>query len=82
MHYLKKLRIILQSKIFLSIIIIFTIIFVFIANYSNYHSSQYSEMDNIIEGIITSINIDGNKVNIILNGKEKVSSMETFRIKH
>ena len=69
---MKKLRIILQSKIFLSIIIIFTIIFVFIANYSNYHSSQYSEMDNIIEGIITSINIDGNKVNIILNGKEKV----------
>ena len=67
-----KLKNILQSKIFLGIFIVITIIYVYIVNHFNYYSSKYDISDNTVIGVITSLKIDGDKVNIILSGKENI----------
>ena len=67
-----KLKNILQSKIFLGIFIVITIIYVYIVNHFNYYSSKYDISDNTVIGAITSLKIDGDKVNIILSGKENI----------
>ena len=70
MHYLKKLKILLHYKIYL--LLFLTIIYVVIIVSNNYYKSNYKLDDKDITGIITSIKIDGNKVSIVLKGREKV----------
>ena len=72
MHYLKKLKIIFHYKIYILLLLFITVLYVYLIVSNNYYKSNYKLTDNTIEGIITSIKIDGNKLSIILNGKEKI----------
>lgn len=69
---MKKLRTILQSRYFFKIIgIIFIIYAIIIINFFE-SSSVYSEKSNIITGMITKYEIDGNQCTIYLKAKEKI----------
>ena len=70
MHYLKKLKILLHYKII--ILLFISLIYVYIIISNNYYHSKYNLNTNKIVGNISSIKIDGNKVSIILIGKEKI----------
>ena len=67
---MKRLKILLHYKIYL--LLFLTIIYVVIIVSNNYYKSNYKLDDKDITGIITSIKIDGNKVSIVLRGREKV----------
>lgn len=69
--YLKKLRIILQSK-YLYFILILCILFYVIYKNINFPLSKYDGSEQKIIGTITSIKITDNKLNIELNAKEKI----------
>lgn len=69
--FLKKLRIILQSKYLYIILIFFTLIYVIYKNLND-PGSKYNASEQKIEGIINYLKIDGNKLNIELNAKEKI----------
>lgn len=70
MHYLKKLKILLHYKIIILLFISLIHVYIIISN--NYYHSKYNLNTNKIVGNISSIKIDGNKVSIILIGKEKI----------
>lgn len=69
--YLKKLRIILQSKYLYFVLILCTLFYVIYRNI-NLPLSKYDGSEQKIIGMISSIKIDGNKLNIELNAKEKI----------
>ena len=68
--YLKKLKIIFHYKVFILLFIVLLYVYLVISN--NLLNSKYSEDVRQIEGTITSIKIDGDKVSIVLKAQEKV----------
>lgn len=69
---MKRLKIILQSKLVLSLSLIFLILYVLIfTKVIQYHSNIPSTTSNI-EGIILDYTIDGDKLSILLQAKEKI----------
>ena len=66
------LKTILQSKIFIGILIVITIIYTYYVVSNNYFKSHYKEGFIKVSGLIDKIKIDGNKVNITLKAKEKL----------
>jgi len=77
-QHLKTLKIILQfNKIFIFIILIITLYILIMTKYISYESIYTNE--NIIEGKITSFNINGNKLSLDISSKEKIKA--TYYIK-
>ena len=72
MLYLKKLKNLLQFKKFFYILIIITSLYVYLTISHHYFISKYHEGYSIIEGIITKIQIDGNKINFTLSNHESI----------
>ncbi len=70
-QFLQRLRIILQSRYLYIILILFTLCYVIYKNISK-TPSNYQGHEQIIEGIIDYIKIDGNKLNIELKSKERI----------
>lgn len=71
-QYLKKLKIILQSKYFLLLLILLIIIIFFIKNSLITRSSKYSSRDKVFAGYILNHKINGNKLTLTLVAKEKL----------
>ena len=69
---MRRLKTILQSKIFIGIFIFITIIYVYFIISNNYFKSHYNVGFTKVSGLIDKIKIDGNKVNITLKAKEKL----------
>ena len=69
-HYLKKLKIILHYKVF--IILFIALLYVYLVISNNLFQSKYYEETKQLQGTVTSIKIDGDKVSIVLKTKEKV----------
>lgn len=79
MLFLLRLKTILQSSHLILFLLIVTIIYSLI--YSNIPStSKYNINENLIRGTLLSKNIDGDKLTIVLKGKEKLKG--TFYIKN
>lgn len=75
---LKRLKILLQSKIFFILSLIFIISYVFIiTKVINYHS-VYKESDSEVVGEVIDFKIDGDKLSIVLKGKEKLQCFYYF----
>lgn len=72
MPYLLKLKIILQSKIFIGISLFFTILYVLIFTKFIAYDSKLDINEKILTGTIISFNIDGNKLSMIVKNNEKV----------
>ena len=70
--YLKKLRIVLQSKLFFSFFIFLTIVYSLLYIFVVNHQSVYTKNTKHIEGIITSFNINGDSLSLELKAKEKI----------
>jgi len=76
---LKRLKIILQSKLFLGISLLFIVFYVFlVTRVINYHSLYSNE--TIISGIVLDYNIDGDKLSLLIKAKEKVQT--TYYLKN
>ena len=67
---MKRLKILSPYKIF--IILLITLIYVYVIVNNNYYNTKYDPNITKLTGTISKINIDGNKVNIILIGKQKI----------
>lgn len=79
MLFLLRLKTILQSSHLILILLIITIIYSLI--YSNIPvTSKYNINDTLIRGTLLSKSIDGDKLTIVLKGKEKIKG--TFYIKN
>jgi len=76
---MKRLKIILQSNWFYYSAIIFLCLYCFIFTKVLNYKSVYSLNDSELTGRIIDYNIDGNKLSLIVNGKEKVKA--TYYIK-
>ena len=72
-HYLQRLKIISQSKIFVGLSLIFIIIYVLIFTKIIKYNSKYNDNINNIIGTIQEYKFDGDKLSIIIKGKEKIS---------
>ena len=68
-HYLKKLKIILHYKVF--IILFIALLYVYLVISNNLFQSKYYEETKQLQGTVTSIKIDGDKVSIVLKLKKK-----------
>ena len=69
---MKKLKIVLQSKIFIVIICLLTIVYTYLVVKRCYFHTHYNTNTTYLEGIIIKKNIDGNKLSLIIKAKEKV----------
>ena len=69
---MKKLKIILQSKIFIVIICLITTIYAYLVISNKYYYTHYNTNTSYLEGTIIKKNIDGNKLTLIIKAKEKV----------
>ena len=76
---MKKLRIVLQSKLFFSFFIFLTIVYSLLYIFVVNHQSVYTKNTKHIEGIITSFNINGDSLSLELKAKEKI--VANYRIK-
>lgn len=72
MQYLPRLKIILQSKPFLIISLIFLIIYILIFTKWITYDSKINESTTKLTGNIISYTIDGNKLSMLVKAKEKV----------
>ena len=70
-HYLKKLKIILQSKYLYIFLILFTFFYVLYGNLF-FSKSKYNGTEQEIIGIINSIKVSDNKISIELLASEKI----------
>jgi len=77
---MKKLRIILQSKILYIILILISLLFCFIFTKTISYTSKYST-ETSFEGIVSNYNIDGNKLTINFYDKEKLIGNYYFKTK-
>lgn len=66
-----RLKTILQSSNLLKILLVLVIVYAFIYSYIP-RSSKYSIDDNLIQGILISKTIDGDKLSMVIKGKEKI----------
>ncbi len=80
MQCLKKLKIILQSNLFLALLIAFTLTYVFIKTTIIKYESIY-DSPTTLEGIITDINIKEDSISFILKSKEKIQCSYYFQDK-
>jgi len=76
---LKRLKIILQSKLFLGISLLFIVFYVFLVTRVIKYHSLYSN-ETIISGIVLDYNIDGDKLSLLIKAKEKVQT--TYYLKN
>lgn len=74
---MKRLKIILQSKKFLVFSLFLIILYVLVTTKFIKYQSVYSN-ESTIEGIILEYNIDGDKLSMIINAKEKVQTTYYF----
>lgn len=72
MQFLRKLKNILQSKKFLFIIILFSLLYCGLYILLFQHSSKYNMNETELKGKVSFYKIDGDKVSIVLDAKEKV----------
>jgi len=69
---LKRLKIILQSNIFIFLLIVITIFISFIKYKINYNNSIYNVEDNYFEGIIKEYNLEEDKLSLEIKSKENL----------
>ena len=72
MPFLQRLRIILQSKLFIVISLVLIIIYVLIFTKAITYESLISDKTTELSGQIISFMIDGNKLSLLIKDKEKV----------
>ena len=70
--FLRKLKIILHSKIFYYFLFLFLIVYIFINVFVIKRNSQYNINENNIIGKVLFYKVDGDKLTITLDAKEKV----------
>ena len=78
MQFLKRLNLIFQSKLFYIVLILLLIIYIII-NISIKRTSKYSVHDTKLNGKVISYKIDGDKLSITLEAKEKVIANYYFK---
>lgn len=76
---MKRLKILLQSNVFLIVSLILIILYVFIFTKVISYKSKYTLATTNIEGYIMEYSIDGDKLSILVKAREKVKA--TFYIK-
>ena len=69
---MKKLKIILQSKLFIFLVCLSTFAYCLLVINNRYYKTKYNNKTNSVIGVITNLDIDGNKVTINLRAKEKL----------
>ena len=69
---MKKLKIILQSKLFIFLVCLLTFAYCLLVINNRYYKTNYNNKTNSVIGVITNLDIDGNKVTINLRAKEKL----------
>ena len=69
---MKRLKIILQSNVFIFLLILITILISFIKYKINDNNSIYNEEDNYFEGIIKEYNIEEDKLSLEIQSKENL----------
>ena len=72
MHYLIKLKSLLQCKYFFVLLVLLSLSYSFVRNKLIGYSSVYDEEDNTFVGIITEISEKNNYYKITLKAKEKL----------
>ncbi len=77
--HLKRLKIILQSNIFYVLLCLIVLVYSLVATKLIKYESKYNLDETHLEGKVIDFNIDGNKLDLIVNGKEKVKA--TYYIK-
>lgn len=76
---MQRLKIILQSKIFLVLSLIILISYSFFFTQVLKYHSKYSPNTTAIEGYILNYNLDGDKLSFLLSGREKVQATYYFK---
>jgi competence protein ComEC len=76
---LLRLKIILQSKIFIVFSILFILTYVLFFTKVVKYNSKYSDKTKNVSGIVIDFNIDGDKLNLLIKAQEKVKC--TYYIK-
>lgn len=74
-----RLKIILQSKIFIVFSILFILTYVLFFTKVVKYNSKYSDKTKNVSGIVIDFNIDGDKLNLLIKAQEKVKC--TYYIK-
>lgn len=74
MPFLQTLRIILQSKIFVTISLIFIVFYILVFTQFITYESKLDENTTEFRGEVLSYNIDGNKLSMTLQGEEKIQA--------
>lgn len=78
-HYLKKLKTILQCNLIYYILIVLTLLLVWFSTCFIKYSSKYNMSDNKFECIIKDYYVDGDYLNIELEGLENISGSYYFK---
>ena len=73
-----RLKIVLQSKQFILLSLIFIIFYLLITTKVIKYESIYPVNTNSITGIVKSFNFDGNKLSLIISGKEDLKGTYYF----
>lgn len=78
---MRKLKTLLQSRYFFKILLLFFLIYACLVIKLDFSTSKYTGLENKISGRICDIKIDGNKLRIILNARERLIVNYYFRSK-
>ena len=78
MQYFPRLKILLQSKLFILISLIFIVLYIIIFTKVITYESIYDDI-SFIKGKLISYLIDGNKLKMTIKGEEKIEA--TYYIK-
>ncbi len=76
---MKKLKILLQSKTFLFLSLFFILMYLLITTKVISYSSKYDINTNVIEGTIINYKIDGDKLSLELQAKERIIANFYFK---
>jgi len=69
---IQKLKIVLQSKIFIFVLLLVTILYSYYILNNNIYKTKYNENTTNITGVIDSIKINNNKLTLTIKNKEKI----------
>ena len=72
---MKKLKTVLQCNWFYIILLILIFLYAIVMTKLIKYDSKYKLTDDYLEGIVIDYNIDGNKLDMIIKGKEKVKAI-------